>query len=336
MSIDNDGVKWIGTSSGLMKFDGEKFVTTNPEIPLNSVISVITDRFNNKWLLTDAGLVKYDNLNWTIIDSLVSENQTEGHYFDKLVCDSANNIWIASDTFLIKYSSKSKSKYTLADFGCPNNYIRSIQADPIGNLWLGSDRNLIKIGDKNHQVFMPDDSIIPYILSGFRNIGFDKSNNVWIAALRFGLIKFDGTNWTYFTRKNSNYKFNQFHSIAIDKLGNIWLGLEFADVHAYRKGGVLLDVSENLLNNFSEFSLSPNPANDFIQISCSPISKSGLGGVSVEVYNVFGQRVLTTPALRASPTYQGEDNLRLNVSGLTPGFYFVKCGDTFGKFLKSD
>jgi len=351
LSIDKDGVKWLGTLNGLMKFDGEKFDTANPEIPLKWVVSVATDKFNNKWLLSDAGLIKYDNLKWTIVDSLVSEYQNENHTLNKLVCDSANNIWVASDTFLIKFDSKSKSTYTLSDFGCPSNYIRSIQSDRIGNLWIMSDLKLIKVSDNNHQVYVPDYSIMTEIFPGIRNICFDQSNNVWIAVWGFGLLKFDGTNWTYFTRYNSGLEDSQFYSIAMDKLGNIWLGLQWGDVYGYRKGGVLLNVSENSLNNFRDFSLSPNPASDFIEISFSQNDIDRRVNPTVDgiaIYNVFGEKIINlTPTLSihgegvttrsyysATPPESGGDKIRIDVSGLLTGIYFVKVGEKIGKFVK--
>jgi len=75
------------------------------------------------------------------------------------------------------------------------------------------------------------------------------------------------------------------------------------------------------------FTLSPNPATDELEISYSPSIKSGL----VEVYNVFGIKI--PPRLTSSATPQ-EGNLRLDVSLLPPGVYFVKVGEKLGKFVK--
>ena len=81
--------------------------------------------------------------------------------------------------------------------------------------------------------------------------------------------------------------------------------------------------------------LSPNPACDFIEISgINPMLKHGVDGTLVDVsdvkiYNVFGQRVNLTPALPAS-----REGVRIDVSGLMPGMYFVRIGDRLGKFVK--
>jgi len=99
---------------------------------------------------------------------------------------------------------------------------------------------------------------------------------------------------------------------------------------------ILTDVNEGLSPNQStllnnEFTISPDPATDFIEISYPPSIKSGTGGVSVEIYNVFGMKI--PPRLTSSATPQ-EGNLRLDVSSLSHGVYLVRVGEKIGKFVK--
>jgi hypothetical protein len=42
----------------------------------------------------------------------------------------------------------------------------------------------------------------------------------------------------------------------------------------------------------------------------------------------------TTPSLRDTPPYQGGESVRIDVSGLSPGVYFVKIGEQVSKFVK--
>jgi photosystem II stability/assembly factor-like uncharacterized protein len=78
----------------------------------------------------------------------------------------------------------------------------------------------------------------------------------------------------------------------------------------------------------SENLISPNPASDFIEISVGANGRSPLQS-EVRIYNVFGQNVSSTRAgLEPAPT------IRIDVSGLPPGMYFVMIGDKVGKFVK--
>ncbi len=94
--------------------------------------------------------------------------------------------------------------------------------------------------------------------------------------------------------------------------------------------GKIISVEESIN---SEFTLTPNPAEDFIEISI-PENNHTLNGVveGVRIYNVFGEEI-STPSLLRNATPQ-EGNLRMDVSGLTPGVYFVRVGEKVGKFVR--
>jgi len=68
----------------------------------------------------------------------------------------------------------------------------------------------------------------------------------------------------------------------------------------------------------------PNPASDYIEIS-------GVVGV-VKLFDVLGIEVSTSP----SATLYGDEGskVRVDVSGLAPGVYFVKIGSLISKFIK--
>jgi hypothetical protein len=81
--------------------------------------------------------------------------------------------------------------------------------------------------------------------------------------------------------------------------------------------------------------ISPNPVHDYIEISglINPTVNRRIDGrVSEEItiYNVLGEKVITlSPALS-----QSERELRIDVSHLPTGMYFIKIGDKVQKFVK--
>jgi len=85
--------------------------------------------------------------------------------------------------------------------------------------------------------------------------------------------------------------------------------------------------------NQSELKLSPNPATDILEISLSQPSEGWQPseGYHIAIFNVFGMKI--PPRLTSSATPQ-EGNLRLDVSGLSPGMYFIRVGEKVGKFVK--
>jgi hypothetical protein len=70
----------------------------------------------------------------------------------------------------------------------------------------------------------------------------------------------------------------------------------------------------------------PNPASDFIEISVGANGRSPLQS-EIRFLNIFGQTVLSIGAIHELP-------VRIDVSGLAPGMYFVRIGDKVIKFIK--
>ena len=90
----------------------------------------------------------------------------------------------------------------------------------------------------------------------------------------------------------------------------------------------------------SEIIITPNPASDFIEISLSPAG-GGRGWTLptdvilseaknlVKIYNTLG--IEFTPP--QTPPLEGR-GLKIDISNLSPGVYFIKIGDKFEKFVK--
>jgi hypothetical protein len=80
------------------------------------------------------------------------------------------------------------------------------------------------------------------------------------------------------------------------------------------------------------FEISPNPAFDFIEISVRANGRSPLQ-CDVRIFDVLGE-IQTTPSLRDTPPWKGGEIVKIDVSGLAPGMYFVRIGDKVKKFVK--
>ena len=81
------------------------------------------------------------------------------------------------------------------------------------------------------------------------------------------------------------------------------------------------------LNTLNGIEIYPNPAEDFIEISVG--SRHGLPNPDIRIFNVFGETVKNP-----TPTLPEGEGLRIDVSGLPSGLYFVKVGDKVKKFVK--
>jgi photosystem II stability/assembly factor-like uncharacterized protein len=91
---------------------------------------------------------------------------------------------------------------------------------------------------------------------------------------------------------------------------------------------------ETPANQNSKINISPNPAEEYIEIRIP--SREGAGGVEIKIYNLPGECVLSvTDAGGTHPLIPSQEgNIRIDVSGLPPGIYFVRVGDWVGRFVK--
>jgi hypothetical protein len=81
-------------------------------------------------------------------------------------------------------------------------------------------------------------------------------------------------------------------------------------------------------NNLEELIISPNPASDYIEIYLDKVILSEAKN-PVKIYNTFGECVID---LTPTPLQKGE-GLRINISHLPVGIYFLKFGNYLKKFI---
>ncbi len=88
-----------------------------------------------------------------------------------------------------------------------------------------------------------------------------------------------------------------------------------------------LDVTESQ-SHVNELNVYPNPSSDFIDIT-----KPSEGSISI--FNVFGETVVKSSEILNNSQFSIHNSqLRIDVSGLPSGVYFVRIGDKVRKFVK--
>jgi hypothetical protein len=152
-----------------------------------------------------------------------------------------------------------------------------------------SGQLLLTAGAKSgleHKVWeLPDDNI--------RSIEIDNSGNTWIGT-EVGLAKFDGMNWTAYSRSNSDLPNDDVYSIAIDKTGYKWIVTD-CGVAVYNEGGIvavedLVNLHRASVTGYQLMQNYPNPFNSATAISYHiPVVQH----VSLAIYDINGRLVRT-------------------------------------------
>jgi len=154
-----DGYLWIGTSNGILRFDGIRFVPWTPppgkQLPSPVIARLLAARDGSLWIGTTRGL------------SHSTKNEVT-HYSSgasALYCpfseDQKGAVWVlrrsASDHNgpVCQVDGHAMRCYGKAD-GIPEESYWSLARDPAGNVWLGGSTNLTRFRPGDVQSYYPD------------------------------------------------------------------------------------------------------------------------------------------------------------------------------------
>ncbi len=156
--------------------------------------------------------------------------------------------------------------------------------------------------------------------------------NVGTSSVRIFNNIFGNQLWSYHYDGNSSIK-----NVSVTD-DNIYMIISFFDasLQVWR-----INSPTTAENNSIKLQLhiSPNPASDYINITLpinmfsNPSLKHGVGNVveNVQIFDMLGVEVIHPVSYAATPQ---DGNLRIDISHLPAGVYYVRIGDKVEKFVK--
>jgi PAS domain S-box-containing protein len=256
----SDNYIWLGTSEGLLRFDGVKFTEFNnkitPEIKNNYIKKLLEDSHGNLWIGTNNGLTLYRKGKFS---TFTTENGLTSNSIGSMIEDQQGQIWVATKSGLNCIVGTSIYTFTKKD-GLLSDNIRAIYEDRNGSIWISTNQGLnCLIDDKiisyttkdglshnNILAIMEDeqgrlwimtskglDSLTQgkftsysikgkYFSGSVRTFIEDSNGNLWMAVLA-GLCKFKDGRFTFYTR-NDGLTSHIITAICEDRDGNVWIG----------------------------------------------------------------------------------------------------------------
>lgn len=175
-----EGYIWIGTSAGLVRFDGVKFKTFSKEnSPLlhNKITSLFEDSIQVLWIGTDGGgLYSYANGIWKNYDT---EDGLSNPNIRTIMGDWKGYLWVGTDYGLNRLDSDIIQIYTTEN-GLSNNIITDLTLDIWGNLWIGSLQGGLTKHLKN--AFITYDYDEGLTNTSVLSLKTDRLGNIWIGT----------------------------------------------------------------------------------------------------------------------------------------------------------
>ena len=214
---DRSGNIWLGTSAGVLKYNGKSFqaFSTDNGLVDNNIWKLLEDREGNMWFASKSnGVSKLNSERLRIFDSeeifpLKAVNST--------FTDNTGNVWVGTKRTIVRFDNgrfETKGKTTID--------VHAIQSDGKGGLWLGThNAGLVHYdGNKFKTHLTPeaygDASRIIYALHA-------EGGHV-LQATKRGLWDYDGKK--YSRPKGADQYEQPVYDIQKDSKGRLWCGYE--------------------------------------------------------------------------------------------------------------
>ena len=152
LAQDGDGYIWIGTQSGLARWDGYRVRSFHHDagdatsLPGDFIQTLHVDARGRLWIGTAAaGLAMYDNRK----EHFVRVNDELAHgLVSAIASDAKGNLWVGTPNGLKFYDAvqgtiKNHTRKTAP--GLPDDQIRALLVDRAGNLWIGTGTGLARM-----------------------------------------------------------------------------------------------------------------------------------------------------------------------------------------------
>jgi len=216
-----DGYLWVGTESGLCRFDGIWFETFNQENTPTFCGSVITsflvDKTGSLWVATRGdGVIRYQN---NAFEPLTEKNGLLSNETWTMIESLDGSIWIGSMNGINRII---KGRITV--FPLPRKLahlaVKSLLEDRKGRIWVGTTAGLALINRKGDELEWEHIG-----LDGMEicTLCEDRQGNIWVGTVENGLICYGGDEPLTFTTQNG-LKDNYIRCLLEDRRGNLWIG----------------------------------------------------------------------------------------------------------------
>lgn len=177
LNNQNDQFLWVGSQTGLLRFDGANFMYYNigNDNNSNQVKALLNDKEDNIWVATHSGLYRYRDNAFSTFDRI---NGPGNAFTYQIFRDHKDNLWVCSqNNGVYKYSQGYFKRYGVKD-GLSSTDCKTGIEDSEGHLLFGTKAGLVQF--KNERFYTV---ALPKEFSGACEMIYQAQNKtIWIAG----------------------------------------------------------------------------------------------------------------------------------------------------------
>jgi len=201
----------------------------NKGLTQNSIMKMLQDNDGYLWIGTASGLYKYDGQRFTVYKHILNEpNSLVNNAVFELEMDAQGNILIGTGRGLSKFDKKTETFYTYPQI-LKDKRISAIQPMNDGSLWVGTLHSGLyyfkkedKLGTNPEHYFYKPNNNLSIDSNHISCLKKDALENLWVGTSK-GLnkvFKMDKTKgFIHFKSLNTAVK-----TLYLDKEGSLWIG----------------------------------------------------------------------------------------------------------------
>ncbi|NVO09616.1 MAG: SpoIIE family protein phosphatase [Bacteroidales bacterium] len=246
---DVRGYLWVGTESGVARFNGSQFTVFDRSsgLPGNIVRSIVEGPDGNIWVGTDMGIGIFNGTTWK---KITSKDGLLGSAVIKLVPDNKGRVWVATNDAGIDIVSFKNDSLSIENInkkkGLSSDFVFDILHDSNGKSWIAMIGG-INMVTSNLKVYNLEDSVaIPS--NQITCIDKDIKGNLWFGTLDAGAFKL--------VKKKSDYNVIPFGTkegiadrsiwdIFCEGTDQVWFGSKENGLYRWNNGLMLNITSKN-------------------------------------------------------------------------------------------
>lgn len=245
LAVDPAGALWIGAQSyansngtyagGVTRFDGTTWTHWDPSnstFPSYSMRDVVVDPKGVVWAATARGAAFLCEGEWKVAHT--GNSGLPSNDLGALAASLDREIWIGTrGAGVARFDGIQWTLYDTSNSDMPPNraspysqpYISALAQDTAGAIWMGLEGNpggLVRALRDDWTFF--DRTQFGVDADWVSDIAVGPGNDIWVAVLGGGLVRFDGVAWSAYHPGNSGLESTSIVAVDVDAMGNVWVG----------------------------------------------------------------------------------------------------------------